>query len=76
MKVVPWTVNTFEDFETMYEMGVDGIITDRPWLLRAFLEEKGEKLPPAVKVDLPYHLEPGHYEAEEIKSESGRDAAY
>ena len=76
MKVVPWTVNTFEDFEIMHEMGVDGIITDRPWLLRTFLEEKGEKLPPAVKVDLPYHLEPDHYDAEEIKSESGRDAAY
>ena len=76
MKVVPWTVNTFEDFKVMHEMGVDGIITDRPWLLRAFLEEKGAEIPPAVKVDLPYHLEPDHYEAEEIKSESGRDAAY
>lgn len=76
MKVVPWTVNTAEDFEAMYAMGVDGIITDRPWLLRAFLEEKGEALPPAMDTGLPYHLEPDHYEAEERKSESGRDAAY
>jgi glycerophosphoryl diester phosphodiesterase len=76
MKVVPWTVNTPEDFETMYDMGVDGIITDRPWLLRTFLEEKGEKLLPLRKVDMPYHLEPGHYEAGEIKAENGRDAAY
>ena len=76
MKVVPWTVNFREDFETMYEMGVDGIITDRPWALREFLEAKGEKLPPLRKVDLPYHLEPDHFEAEDKKSEDGRDAAY
>lgn len=76
MKVVPWTVNSRADFEDMYEMGVDGIITDRPWLLREFLEEKGEMLPPLRKVDLPYHLEPDHYEAEDMKSVGGRDAAY
>ena len=55
---------------------VDGIITDRPWVLREFLETKGEKLIPASNVDLPYHLEPDHIEAEDKKSESGRDAAY
>ena len=76
MKVVPWTVNTARDFEMMYEMGVDGIITDRPWMLRSFLEEKGETLPPPGKTGLPYHLEPDHYEAEDIKAENGRDAAY
>jgi glycerophosphoryl diester phosphodiesterase len=76
MKVVPWTVNTMEDFEMIYEMGADGIITDRPWMFRSFLEEKGEALPPAGRTDLPYHLEPDHYEAEDKRSESGRDAAY
>ena len=76
MRVVPWTVSFTDDFETMYEMGVDGIITDRPWVLREFLEGKGEKLPPVRDVDLPYHLEPDHVEAEDKKSESGRDAAY
>ena len=76
MRVVPWTVSFTDDFETMYEMGVDGIITDRPWVLREFLEGKGEKLPPVRDVDLPYHLEPDHIEAEDKKSESGRDAAY
>ena len=76
MRVVPWTVSFTDDFETMYEMGVDGIITDRPWVLREFLEGKGEKLPPVRDVDLPYHLEPDHFEAEDKKSESGRDAAY
>ena len=34
------------------------------------------KLLPLMKVDMPYHLEPGHYEAGEIKADNGRDAAY
>ena len=76
MKVVPWTVNTKEDMAAMYEMGADGIITDRPWVLREFLEEKGEVLPPAWDADLPYHLEPDHFEAEHKLAENGRDAAY
>jgi glycerophosphoryl diester phosphodiesterase len=62
--------------EILYEMGVDGIITDKPWVLREFLEEKGEILLPKRKVDLPYHLDPDHLETEDKKSESGRDAAY
>ena len=57
-------------------MGVDGIITDKPWVLREFLEAKGEELLPVRSVDLPYHLEPDHFETRDIKSESGRDAAY
>ena len=60
----------------MYEMGADGIITDRPWVLREFLEEKGEVLPPAWDADLPYHLEPDHFKAEHKLAENGRDAAY
>ena len=76
MRVVPWTVNSADDIAAIYEMGADGIITDRPWVLREFLEGKGEKLPPARTVDLPYHLEPDHIEADENRSESGRDAAY
>ena len=76
MRVVPWTVSFKEDMEILYEMGVDGIITDKPWVLREFLEEKGEILLPKRKVDLPYHLDPDHLENEDRKSESGRDAAY
>lgn len=30
MKVVPWTVNTVEEMNTLIEMGVDGIISDYP----------------------------------------------
>lgn len=76
MRVVPWTVNSVEDIAAMYEMGADGIITDKPWVLREFLEEMGEDLPPVQEVDLPYHLEPDHLLADDRKSGSGRDAAY
>lgn len=30
MKVIPWTVNTSEQMETLLDLGVDGIITDYP----------------------------------------------
>jgi len=76
MKVVPWTVNSKKDMAALYRMGVDGIITDKAWVLREFLEEAGEDIPPVRKVDLPYHLEPAHLEAEEKKPGNGRDAAY
>jgi glycerophosphoryl diester phosphodiesterase len=36
MRVIPWTVNTKEEIETLIAMGVDGIITDYPNL---FFEE-------------------------------------
>ena len=76
MRVVPWTVNSKKDMAAMYEMGVDGIITDRPWVLKELLAEKGEAVPPVRDVDLPYHLEPDHFRNDRIRSENGRDAAY
>ncbi len=76
MKVIPWTINSKQDMEIMYKMKVDGMITDKPWVLREFLESKGEKLPTPMKTSLPYHLDPDHLEAEEIETEGGKDAAY
>ncbi len=76
MEVVPWTVNSKEDMETLYEFGIDGVITDRPWVIREFLESRGEKLPAPMETSLPYHLEPDHIEIEETKAEGGMDAAY
>ena len=76
MRVVPWTVNSREDMERLYDMGADGMISDKPWVLREFLEEKGEPLPPIARVDQPWHLEPDHYEAEAAATDGGRDAAY
>jgi glycerophosphoryl diester phosphodiesterase len=40
LKVVPWTVNSATDWETMLGHGVDGIITDFPRALIEFLRRK------------------------------------
>ncbi len=74
MKVIPWTVNALEDMEKVHEMGVDGIITDRPWVLREFLSSKSEELKPLRDISLPYHLEPEHIIVEDIKTENGNGA--
>lgn len=76
MKVIPWTVNYEEDMKKLYDMGVDGIITDRPWVLRAFLEANGERVRDIKKLDLPYHLEPDHKSFIEEKIENSMDTAY
>jgi len=39
--VVPWTVNRAEDWERLVAWGVDGITTDYPDRLAAWLREKG-----------------------------------
>ena len=45
IKVVPWTVNSRRDMEKLITMGVDGIISDKPEVLRNLLIEKGIKVP-------------------------------
>jgi glycerophosphoryl diester phosphodiesterase len=45
--VLPWTVNAAEAMAHMLDIGVDGIITDRPDRLRAVLAAHGRPLPPA-----------------------------
>ena len=56
MKVVPWTVNNEKDMNMLLDMGVDGIISDKPWLLKQVLEKRNIKLhTPTVNVDNPYH---------------------
>ena len=77
MKVVPWTVNSIEAMDQLYNMGVDGMISDKPWILRAYLEKKGAKLRPTQKVAVQkYHLEPNHREVDTHKMAGGTDAAY
>ena len=36
-----WTINDREEMERLLDLGVDGIFTDRPALLRQVMEEKG-----------------------------------
>jgi glycerophosphoryl diester phosphodiesterase len=45
LTVVPWTVNDPKDMERAIALGVDGLITDRPDLLRSVLESKGIAVP-------------------------------
>ncbi|MGY3477851.1 glycerophosphodiester phosphodiesterase [Bradyrhizobium ottawaense] len=50
LRVVVWTVNKREDMARMMELGVDGIISDRPDLLREVAGEKGIVLPAGTPV--------------------------
>jgi glycerophosphoryl diester phosphodiesterase len=45
LQVHVWTVDTEEDSRTMLDLGVDGIMTDRPAMLRELLEKRGQWVP-------------------------------
>ncbi|MBR0857872.1 glycerophosphodiester phosphodiesterase [Bradyrhizobium liaoningense] len=51
LRVVVWTVNKPEDMARMIELGVDGIISDRPDLLRQVASDKGIALPVGTPVE-------------------------
>ncbi len=46
LAVIPWTINEPKDMQSLIALGVDGIISDRPDLLRSVLQEKGIAVPP------------------------------
>jgi glycerophosphoryl diester phosphodiesterase len=50
LPVIVWTVNRPEDMARLIDMGVDGIISDRPDLLRTEAAKKGIPLPPPAPV--------------------------
>ena len=50
LKVVPWTVNQELDMRRLIDWGVDGIISDRPDLLRRTAGQAGVALPPSTPV--------------------------
>ena len=47
LRVIPWTVNDVATMRSLIDAGVDGLITDRPDLLRSVMAERGLKLPRA-----------------------------
>ena len=49
--VIPWTANDQEDMARLIDLGVDGLISDRPDILRQVLLEKGRGVPPATPVE-------------------------
>lgn len=77
MKVVPWTVNNEKDMNMLLDMGVDGIISDKPWLLKQVLEKRNIKLhTPTVNVDSPYHTGTDHKDTAPTEAGNDNDAAY
>ena len=50
LSVVAWTVNKPEDMARLINIGVDGIISDRPDLLRKVAADKGIALPAVFPV--------------------------
>ena len=42
LQVHVWTVDTEEEVTTLLDLGVDGILTDRPAMLREVLEKRGQ----------------------------------
>lgn len=56
IKVVPWTVNSPDKMNMLLDMGVDGMISDKPWLLRKVLIDRGMAVAePTINVNSPYH---------------------
>jgi glycerophosphoryl diester phosphodiesterase len=51
LRVVVWTVNDPAQISKMLDLGVDGIISDRPDLVRAELARRGLRLPPPTPID-------------------------
>jgi glycerophosphoryl diester phosphodiesterase len=49
LRVVPWTVNEPADMERLLAFNVDGMITDRPDVLRTLLEHRGMAVPPRLQ---------------------------
>jgi glycerophosphoryl diester phosphodiesterase len=50
VKVVVWTVNEPAQVKKMLDLGVDGLISDRPDLVRQIMGERGMALPSATPV--------------------------
>ena len=50
LQVIPWTVDKTEDMARLIDWGVDGLITDRPDILRDVMAEKKLPLPKPTPV--------------------------
>ena len=50
LQVHVWTINDAAEMHRLLDLGVDGIMTDRPDVLKAVLEEQGHLGRPVVRV--------------------------
>jgi glycerophosphoryl diester phosphodiesterase len=48
--VIPWTIDDRDTMQALIDVGVDGIITDRPDLLREVMADNGFRLPRAYRL--------------------------
>ena len=49
LRVIPWTVNEPADMARLIDLGVDGLITDRPDRLRTVMQQRGIAQPQRVE---------------------------
>lgn len=76
MKVVPWTVNSPQAMNMLIDMGVDGLISDKPWVLKDVLMSRGIELrKPTVNEESPYHTGTAVNNAETKKLTKGGDSS-
>lgn len=76
MKVVPWTVNSPKSMNMLIDMGVDGIISDKPWLLRDLLMKRNILVAePTININSPYHTGTNIINVETKKLSKGGDSA-
>ena len=45
LQVHVWTVDTEEEAAAVLDLGVDGVMTDRPAMLRSLLQRRGQWVP-------------------------------
>jgi glycerophosphoryl diester phosphodiesterase len=50
LKVLAWTVNDPSQMTAVFDMGVDGIVTDRPDIAREVLQKRGASVPSPMPV--------------------------
>jgi len=53
LRVIPWTVNERADIDAVLDLGVDGLISDRPDRAREAMAARGMALPSAYPEDAP-----------------------
>lgn len=79
MKVVPWTVNNPADMARLIEWGVDGMISDKPAILREVLKKKkiAVPAPTPAKKGMPYYTGTDWGKNKKVqKAAGGKDASY
>ena len=60
----------------MIDMGVDGMISDKPWVLRSVLEKRGIKLhEPTINPKSKYHTGVDYIDVKTKKMAGGGDSA-